>query len=210
MAEDTSACFLGKVPVTDASNKVMESALELLMVKLDNIQKKVIDKIVEKKHGTRLSNMSPIYQKLAAKLKKKGMDCTVGDQVNIRLLDTAIEMREPSSASDVPSAGNVIPFAEFKIHAIFNGRDSRSILAFVRVESHSTMTASQSLIIVIKMVQYLDRDLYFFWLFLLDPITYGAGSQHEAVGNMKLFNNHSGSRGLPRFIKGIYWATSLF
>ena len=32
----------------------------------------------------------------------------------------------------------------------------------------------------------------------------------EAVGNMKLFNNHSGSRGLPRFIKGIYWATGLF
>ena len=27
---------------------------------------------------------------------------------------------------------------------------------------------------------------------------------------MKLFNNHSGSRGPPRFIKGIYWATSLF
>ena len=27
---------------------------------------------------------------------------------------------------------------------------------------------------------------------------------------MKLFNNHSGSRVLPRFIKGIYWATGLF
>ena len=27
---------------------------------------------------------------------------------------------------------------------------------------------------------------------------------------MKLFNNHSGSRNLPRFIKGIYWATALF
>ena len=27
---------------------------------------------------------------------------------------------------------------------------------------------------------------------------------------MKLFNNHSGSKGLPRFIKGIYWATGLF
>ena len=24
---------------------------------------------------------------------------------------------------------------------------------------------------------------------------------------MKLFNDHSGLRGLPRFIKGIYWAT---
>ena len=33
---------------------------------------------------------------------------------------------------------------------------------------------------------------------------------NEAVGNMKLFNNHSGSRGLPRFTKGIYWATGLF
>ena len=29
----------------------------------------------------------------------------------------------------------------------------------------------------------------------------------HTVGNMKLFNNHSGSRGLSRFIKGIYWAT---
>ena len=27
---------------------------------------------------------------------------------------------------------------------------------------------------------------------------------------MKLFNNHSGSRGLPSFIKGMCWATSSF
>ena len=27
---------------------------------------------------------------------------------------------------------------------------------------------------------------------------------------MKSFSNHSGSRGLPRFIKGIHWATSSF
>ena len=27
---------------------------------------------------------------------------------------------------------------------------------------------------------------------------------------MKLFNDHSGLRGLPRFIEGIYWATGLF
>ena len=27
---------------------------------------------------------------------------------------------------------------------------------------------------------------------------------------MKLFNNHSGSRDLPHFIKGIHWATGLF
>ena len=26
---------------------------------------------------------------------------------------------------------------------------------------------------------------------------------------MKLFNNHSGLRGLPRFAEGIYWATGL-
>ena len=48
-------------------------------------------------------------------------------------------------------------------------------------------------------------------------------SADEAVGNMQLFNNHlvplrsvqfssdhSGSRGLSRFIKGIHWATGLF
>ena len=28
--------------------------------------------------------------------------------------------------------------------------------------------------------------------------------------NMKVFNNHSCSRSLPRFIEGIYWVTSLF
>ena len=27
---------------------------------------------------------------------------------------------------------------------------------------------------------------------------------------MKSFNNHSGSRGLPRFIKGIHWLTGSF
>ena len=31
----------------------------------------------------------------------------------------------------------------------------------------------------------------------------------QAVGNMKLFNNHSGSRGLPCLAEGIYWATGL-
>ena len=29
---------------------------------------------------------------------------------------------------------------------------------------------------------------------------------HEAVGNMKSFNSHSGSRGLPCFAEGIHWA----
>ena len=32
---------------------------------------------------------------------------------------------------------------------------------------------------------------------------------NEAVGNMKLFNNHSGLRDLPCFAQGIYWATGL-
>ena len=32
---------------------------------------------------------------------------------------------------------------------------------------------------------------------------------NEAVGNMKLFNNHSGLRGLPCLAEGIYWATGL-
>ena len=32
---------------------------------------------------------------------------------------------------------------------------------------------------------------------------------NEAVGNVKLFNNHSGVRGLPCFAEGIYWATGL-
>ena len=31
---------------------------------------------------------------------------------------------------------------------------------------------------------------------------------NEAVGNVKSFNNHGGSRGLPRFADGIHWATS--
>ena len=32
-------------------------------------------------------------------------------------------------------------------------------------------------------------------------------SANEAIGNMELFNNHSGLRCLPHFIKGLYWAT---
>ena len=32
---------------------------------------------------------------------------------------------------------------------------------------------------------------------------------NEAVGNVKLFNNHSGLRGLPCLTEGIYWATGL-
>ena len=40
---------------------------------------------------------------------------------------------------------------------------------------------------------------------------YSWTSANGAVGNVKLFNNHSarGLRGLPRFVEGIYWATSL-
>ena len=32
---------------------------------------------------------------------------------------------------------------------------------------------------------------------------------NEAVGNVKLFNNHSGLRGLPCLAEGIHWATGL-
>ena len=42
-----------------------------------------VGRIVEKQTGSRLSPASPIYRKVAAKLKKQGLDCTMGDAVKV-------------------------------------------------------------------------------------------------------------------------------
>eukprot|EP00037_Helgoeca_nana_P017831 m.169511 g.169511 ORF g.169511 m.169511 type:complete len:352 (+) comp24167_c0_seq1:46-1101(+) len=82
--------YLGCVPVTDIGESFTQSAVELLVMKLSRLQKKMVDKVVEKKYGTRLSEASPMYQKVAQKLANSEMDCTRGDTVNV-VLDTPTE-----------------------------------------------------------------------------------------------------------------------
>ena len=40
-------------------------------------------KVVMKKHGSRLSEASPVWQKVSEKLKKSRLDCTCGDPVDM-------------------------------------------------------------------------------------------------------------------------------
>eukprot|EP00038_Savillea_parva_P016420 m.16825 g.16825 ORF g.16825 m.16825 type:complete len:337 (+) comp3427_c0_seq2:32-1042(+) len=89
--------YLGRVPVTDIGESFTQQAVEILLMKLQRLQKKMVDKVVEKKHGSRLSEASPIYQKIAAKLANSDMDCTRGDKVHVLIDNEAMTMVEPSN-----------------------------------------------------------------------------------------------------------------
>ena len=42
-----------------------------------------VNRIVENQQGSRLSEASPIYKKIEAKLRKQGLDCTMGDSIRV-------------------------------------------------------------------------------------------------------------------------------
>jgi len=91
---DDKMYYVGSAPVEGIDQEHTEHAFQMLILKLSKIQKKTIDRIVEKKHGTRLSEASPVYQKVAKKLRDKGLDCTMGDKVNVKLSRDELEISE--------------------------------------------------------------------------------------------------------------------
>lgn len=91
--------YLGCAPITQVGEEVVHSAMELLMVKLDKLQQKMVDKVVEKKHGTRLSHASPVYQKLCAKLRKQGLDCTQGDPIKMAINPPTLDLTEDKNGA---------------------------------------------------------------------------------------------------------------
>jgi len=91
--------YLGCAPVTDIGEDVTQGAVDLLVLKLARLQKKLIDKAVEQKHGSRLSEASPVYKKIAEKLARAGKDCTHGDPVNFSVETEYIVMSEPEKDS---------------------------------------------------------------------------------------------------------------
>eukprot|EP00035_Acanthoeca_spectabilis_P019442 m.423385 g.423385 ORF g.423385 m.423385 type:complete len:307 (+) comp16855_c0_seq7:2299-3219(+) len=89
--------YLGCVPVTDIGESFTQAAVELLIVKLQRLQKKMVDKVVEKKYGSRLSEASPMYQKVAQKLANSEMDCTQGDAVFVVIDKVDLVLIEPKN-----------------------------------------------------------------------------------------------------------------
>lgn len=112
--------------------KVAHSAIEMLMVKLEKLQAKMVDRVVEKKHGTRLSSASPVYQKVAAKLQRQGLDCTKGDKIEL-LIDSptapgAIAMVEIKNGSVT-----TIPLAEMlELTILPSQEEDKVVFAFIQ------------------------------------------------------------------------------
>jgi len=99
--------YLGCAPLNTATKEVMFDAMKLLMLKLGKIQVKMVDRLVEKKHGSRLSAASPVYQKIASTLAKNGLDCTKGDAITVDI------NREFLSLTDIKTnSTNQIPLSQ--------------------------------------------------------------------------------------------------
>lgn len=91
--------YLGCAPINAATEQIIHDAMQILRIKLEKLQTKVVDRVVEKKFGTRLSPASPVYQKIAAKMTKNGRDCTKGDPVSLSWNDKVLCMVELKGGS---------------------------------------------------------------------------------------------------------------
>lgn len=94
---DFEMFYLGSAPCKDATDAEVTATVEMLCSKLAELQKRTIDKIVVKKHKTRLSEASPVYKKIAAKLEKKGLDCTKGDQIGVTFDEGTLNIKEAAT-----------------------------------------------------------------------------------------------------------------
>eukprot|EP00040_Diaphanoeca_grandis_P026896 m.151708 g.151708 ORF g.151708 m.151708 type:complete len:298 (-) comp30774_c0_seq3:426-1319(-) len=95
MTMETPKCgYLGCAPLNDANKEIMHDSMQLLMLKLEKLQVKMIERVVEKKHGSRLSSVSPVYQKIAAKMTKDGLDCRKGDPILVNIGNKTITLTD--------------------------------------------------------------------------------------------------------------------
>eukprot|EP00041_Stephanoeca_diplocostata_P008048 m.115631 g.115631 ORF g.115631 m.115631 type:complete len:338 (+) comp17149_c0_seq1:240-1253(+) len=116
--------YLGSAPVKAIGEEVTKSAINLLMIKLQKLQKKMVDKYVMKQHGTRLSDASPVYQKLAEKLSKNDLDCTRGDPVRVTITSEVFEMKDLKSSEQ----GTCVRLNEVLSLTLLPGQDESSVL----------------------------------------------------------------------------------
>lgn len=122
--------LLGTAPVESESAEDAKMSHQMLTVKLANIQRRTIERIVEKKHGSRLSPASPMYQKVAEKLSSKGMDCTAGDKVAIEIAADAFTYDTHDKGA--PSGGVKVPIDLISLVVLLPGMvEGREDLAVV-------------------------------------------------------------------------------
>eukprot|EP00041_Stephanoeca_diplocostata_P027922 m.779333 g.779333 ORF g.779333 m.779333 type:complete len:150 (-) comp23278_c0_seq16:1397-1846(-) len=93
--------YLGSAPINDVTVESMTAAIDLLLVKLNKLQKRMIDMLVEKKFGSRLSEASPAYQKYKGKISKKTANLTRGDDVTVSFHSDSITMKDKKSGETV-------------------------------------------------------------------------------------------------------------
>lgn len=128
--------YLGSAPIKDANETAAHSAIELLLVKLDKLQKKMVDKVVEKKHGTRLSPASPVYQKIADKLRKQGLDCTEGDAVKFVVKGADLNLIEAKT-----DQATTLPLAQLVLLSVLPAREEGFVvLAIIQKNKQGSIT----------------------------------------------------------------------
>lgn len=70
--------FSRSAPIKALTSKILRDAVELLRVKLEKLQQRIVDEFVERKCGSRLSPASPIYQKIAQVIISMLHTCPTG------------------------------------------------------------------------------------------------------------------------------------
>lgn len=128
MAESQEVFYLGSVPVASDDDAVLKAAVQGLYQKLDKIQKKAIDNMVMKKHGTRLSEASPVYKKMMATFKKQGLDCTAGGKVLTSISKDGVSIEDPEK-----SVTTRLPLNELASYDVLVGKFNYAVLVLVQM-----------------------------------------------------------------------------
>jgi hypothetical protein len=90
-------------------------------------------KVVMKKHGSRLSEASPVWQKVSEKLKKSRLDCTCGDPVDMCIRSDDVTLGDASTgASTVVCLQDILSLT---LLPPSDGSNSRVIFSFIEEES---------------------------------------------------------------------------
>lgn len=91
--------YLGNTPLkVEVTLLVAQDALALLKLKLEKLQARKIEMACQEKHGSRLSPVSPIYQKVARTLAKQGHDITRGEKILMLISPLGIALRLPDDS----------------------------------------------------------------------------------------------------------------
>jgi len=127
--------YLGNLRVKELTPKECDVALDLLFVKLDQIQKRIVEHEVSKSANPDAQYGSPEYMKVALKLTQKGVDVTVGENVTAKITAVSLNLTDPATGE----VEHTIPLQEIEYHSVVEGRDGFHIATIVWVQKGRQM-----------------------------------------------------------------------